>query len=156
MPVLIGSSTPKTPNAIQSIEGELLNLEQFRGNNLVIYFYPKNDTPGCTSETLDFISHHDEFIKVNTVIIGVSRDTLVSHQAFRTKLNIPFNLISDTQEELCFAFDVMRNKMMYGKQVRGLERSTFVFDKMGDLVREWRGVKVDGHAAEVLNFIRIL
>ena len=123
---------------------------------VVIYFYPKNDTPGCTSETLDFISHHDEFIKVNTVIIGVSRDTLVSHQAFRTKLNIPFNLISDTQEELCFAFDVMRNKMMYGKQVRGLERSTFVFDKMGDLVREWRGVKVDGHAAEVLNFIRIL
>lgn len=156
MPVFIGSSTPKTPNAIQSIKGELLNLEQFRGNHLIIYFYPKNDTPGCTSETLDFILHHDEFVQANTVVIGVSRDTLASHQAFCTKLNIPFNLISDTQEELCFAFDVIRNKMMYGKQVRGLERSTFVFDKMGDLAREWRGVKVEGHAAEVLNFVRTL
>jgi thioredoxin-dependent peroxiredoxin len=156
MPVSIGSSIPKTQNPIQSTQGELLNFESFRGKNLVLYFYPKNDTPGCTTETMDFVSHHNDFVQANTVVFGVSRDSLASHEAFRTKLGIPFNLISDPQEELCFIFDVMRNKMMYGKQVRGLERSTFVFDRMGDLAREWRGVKVDGHAADVLNFVHTL
>ncbi len=156
MPVSLGSSTPKTPNPIQSTQGEIANLDQFRGKNLVLYFYPKDNTPGCTTESIDFVSHHPEFVAADTVVFGVSRDNLASHESFREKLEAPFHLISDPQEELCLAFDVMRNKMMYGKQVRGLERSTFVFDRMGDLAREWRGVKVDGHAAEVLGFVQSL
>jgi peroxiredoxin Q/BCP len=156
MSVSIGFPTPKTPNPIQSTQGEILSLDQFRGKNLVLYFYPKDNTPGCTTESIEFVAKHNDFINAETVVFGVSRDNLQSHESFREKLTAPFHLISDSQEELCLAFDVMRNKMMYGKQVRGLERSTFVFDRMGDLAREWRGVKVDGHAAEVLAFVQNL
>jgi peroxiredoxin Q/BCP len=154
MPVAIGFPTPKTANPIQSTKGEIPSLEQFRGKNLVLFFYPKDNTPGCTTESMEFVEHHKALSKAGAVVFGVSRDSMKSHEAFREKLEAPYHLISDPQEELCLAFDVMRNKMMYGKQVRGLERSTFVFDRMGDLAREWRGVKVDGHAAEVLGFVK--
>ena len=156
MPVALGFPAPKTANPIQSTQGEIAALDQFRGKHLVLYFYPKDNTPGCTTESADFTTHHDAFAQAGAVVFGVSRDNLKSHETFREKLGAPFHLISDPAEELCLGFDVMRNKMMYGKQVRGLERSTFVFDRMGDLAREWRGVKVDGHAQEVLVFVQSL
>jgi thioredoxin-dependent peroxiredoxin len=156
MPVHIGFPAPKTANPIQSTQGEIAGLDQFRGKHLVLFFYPKDNTPGCTTESMDFVTQHKAFVKAGAVVFGVSRDSLKSHDAFRATLEAPFHLISDPQEELCLGFDVMRNKMMYGKQVRGLERSTFVFDRMGDLAREWRGVKVEGHAAEVLAFVKSL
>ncbi len=155
MPVSIGFPYPKTANPIQSTAGEI-TLEQFRGKHLVLYFYPKDNTPGCTTESMDFVAQQAAFSRAGAVIMGVSRDSMKSHEKFREQLEAKFHLISDPQEEVCLAFDVMRNKMMYGKQVRGLERSTFVFDRMGDLAREWRGVKVDGHAAEVLAFVKSL
>ncbi len=155
MPVSIGFPYPKTANPILSTEGEI-TFPQFRGKHLVLYFYPKDNTPGCTTESMDFVAQHDAFVEAGAVVMGVSRDNMKSHEAFRETLQAPFHLISDPQEEVCLAFDVMRNKMMYGKQVRGLERSTFVFDRMGDLAREWRGVKVDGHAADVLAYVQSL
>ena len=155
MPVSIGFPYPKTANPIQSTEGEI-TLEQCRGKHLVLFFYPKDNTPGCTTESQDFVAQHEQFEAAGAVVMGVSRDNMKSHEKFREQLGAPFHLISDPQEELCLAFDVMRNKMMYGKQVRGLERSTFVFDRMGDLAREWRGVKVEGHAADVLSFVQSL
>jgi thioredoxin-dependent peroxiredoxin len=155
MPVSIGFPYPKTANPILATSGEI-TFEQFRGKHLVLYFYPKDNTPGCTTESMDFVAHHAQFVRAGAVVMGVSRDNMKSHESFKAKLEAKFHLISDPQEEVCLAFDVMRNKMMYGKQVRGLERSTFVFDRMGDLAREWRGVKVDGHAAEVLAFVKSL
>ena len=155
MPLSLGSPTPRTANPIQTTMGEI-SLDQFRGKHLVLYFYPKDNTPGCTTESQDFTSLHAEFEAAQAVVFGVSRDSMKSHESFREKLGAPFHLISDPAEEVCLGFDVMRNKMMYGKQVRGLERSTFVFDRMGELAREWRGVKVDGHAAEVLGFVQSL
>ena len=133
-----------------------ISLEQFRGKSLVLFFYPKDNTPGCTTESTEFTALHAEFEAAGAVVFGVSRDNLKSHESFREKLAMPFHLISDPMEELCLAFDVMRNKMMYGKQVRGLERSTFVFDRMGELARDWRGVKVEGHAAQVLAYVQTL
>ena len=153
MPLSLGSPPPRTANPIQSTQGEIA-LDQFRGKYLILYFYPKDNTPGCTTESQDFTSLHGDFVAADAVVFGVSRDSLKSHESFREKLEAPFHLISDPAEEVCLGFDVMRNKMMYGKQVRGLERSTFVFDRMGELAREWRGVKVDGHAAEVLAFVQ--
>ncbi len=123
---------------------------------LVLYFYPKDSTPGCTNEGNDFRDLHAEFLAAGTDILGVSRDSLKSHGNFRTKQNYPFHLISDPEETLCLMFNVMKMKNMYGKQVRGIERSTFVIDSKGTLAREWRGLKVAGHAAEVLTFVQTL
>lgn len=155
MTIQVGFPPPKTANPIQSTMGEI-TLDQFRGKVLVLYFYPKDNTPGCTTESAEFTSLHSEFEAAGALVFGVSRDNMKSHEAFRAALQAPFHLISDPMEELCLAFDVMRNKMMYGKQVRGLERSTFVFDRMGDLARDWRGVKVEGHAAQVLSYVKSL
>lgn len=155
MTIQVGFPPPKTANPIQSTMGEI-TLDQFRGQVLVLYFYPKDNTPGCTTESAEFTSLHSEFEAAGALVFGVSRDNMKSHEAFRAALQAPFHLISDPMEELCLAFDVMRNKMMYGKQVRGLERSTFVFDRMGDLARDWRGVKVEGHAAQVLSYVKSL
>jgi thioredoxin-dependent peroxiredoxin len=155
MPVNIGFPPPKTANPIQSTMGEIA-LDQFRGKTLVMFFYPKDNTPGCTTESMEFTALHAEFEAAGAVVLGVSRDNMKSHESFREKLDMPFHLISDPMEEVCLAFDVMRNKMMYGKQVRGLERSTFVFDRMGELARDWRGVKVEGHAAQVLAYVQSL
>lgn len=120
----------------------------------VLYFYPKDNTPGCTTESLAFRDAHDAFQAANTTILGVSRDSMRSHEGFKSKLGLPFDLISDPEEALCLQFGVMKNKMMYGKQVRGIERSTFIIDADGNIVKEWRGVKVPDHVDEVLDFVQ--
>lgn len=120
----------------------------------VLYFYPKDNTPGCTTESIAFRDLHEQFVAAGTEIYGVSRDSLRSHDNFKSKLGLPFELISDPEEVLCQQFGVMKMKNMYGKQVRGVERSTFVIDADGKLVKEWRGVKVPDHADEVLAFVK--
>ncbi|EIJ47267.1 bacterioferritin comigratory oxidoreductase [Herbaspirillum sp. GW103] len=136
--------------------GKTFNLADYRGKNLVLYFYPKDNTPGCTTEGMQFRDLHPEFQAANTEIFGISRDSLKSHENFKGKLGMPFELISDPDESLCTMFDVMKMKNMYGKQVRGVERSTFVIDAAGKVVKEWRGVKVPAHVDEVLSFIKTL
>jgi len=133
-----------------------VSLSALKGTKVVIYFYPKDNTPGCTSEAGDFRDLHGEFVNAGAAIFGVSRDSLRSHEGFRTKLGLPLDLLSDPDEALCETFGVMKMKNMYGKQVRGIERSTFLIDASGKLVREWRGVKVAQHAAEVLEAVRAL
>jgi peroxiredoxin Q/BCP len=120
----------------------------------VLYFYPKDNTPGCTTESIAFRELHDAFTAAGTEIYGISRDSLRSHEGFKSKLGLPFELISDPDEAVCQQFGVMKMKNMYGKQVRGVERSTFVIDADGKLVKEWRGVKVANHADEVLEFVK--
>ena len=120
----------------------------------VLYFYPKDNTPGCTTESMAFRDLHAQFQAAGTEIYGISRDSLRSHENFKSKLGLPFELISDPEETLCQQFGVMKMKNMYGKQVRGIERSTFVIDAGGNLVKEWRGVKVPQHAEEVLEFVQ--
>ena len=119
----------------------------------VLYFYPKDNTPGCTTESINFRELYPEFEKAQTEIYGISRDSLRSHEGFKSKLGLPFELISDPEEAVCGQFNVMKMKNMYGKQVRGVERSTFIIDANGNLVKEWRGVKVPNHADEVLEFV---
>jgi len=136
--------------------GKTFNLADYRGKNLVLYFYPKDNTPGCTTEGMQFRDLHPQFQAANTDIFGISRDSLKSHENFKGKLGMPFELISDPDETLCTMFDVMKMKNMYGKQVRGVERSTFVIDGAGKVVKEWRGVKVPAHVDEVLAFIKTL
>ncbi len=131
-------------------------LSAHAGKNLIIYFYPKDSTPGCTTEGENFRDLHSEFLKAGCVVFGVSRDSLKSHENFKAKLELPFELISDPDEKICTLFDVMKMKNMYGKQVRGVERSTFVINKKGILVQEWRGLKVPGHAQAVLDFVRTI
>lgn len=136
--------------------GGPFKLSAQKGKAVVLYFYPKDNTPGCTTEGMEFRDLAGKFAKAGAIIAGVSRDSLKSHQNFKTKLGLPFELISDQDESLCEFFGVMKLKNMYGKQVRGVERSTFVFGKDGKLAREWRAVKAPGHAAEVLKFIQTL
>ena len=122
----------------------------------VLYFYPKDNTPGCTTESIAFRDLHEQFRAADTDVYGISRDSLRSHEGFKSKLGLPFELISDPDEAVCLQFGVMKMKNMYGKQVRGVERSTFVIDAAGKLVKEWRGVKVPNHAEEVLAFVKSL
>ncbi len=136
--------------------GITFKLSSHQGKTLVIYFYPKDNTPGCTTQGIQFRESYTEFKALNTEIFGVSRDSLKSHENFKAKFGFPFELLADTEELACDIFGVIKMKNMYGKQVRGIERSTFILDKNGKLVHEWRGVKVDGHAQEVLNFIKTL
>lgn len=136
--------------------GRVASLADFKGKKLILYFYPKDNTPGCTTEGIDFAALADQFAGAGAVILGVSRDSVKSHEGFKAKHCFPFELISDANEELCNLFGVIKMKSMYGKQVRGIERSTFVFDASGMLVREWRGVKVAGHAKEVLDVVSAL
>lgn len=130
--------------------GQTLNLRDLRGRNVVLYFYPRDNTPGCTTEGQDFRDRHAEFEALDTVVLGVSRDSLKSHETFRARHEFPFALIADPDETLCRAYDVIRTKNMYGRQVQGIERSTFLIDRQGVLRREWRKVRVKGHVAEVL------
>jgi peroxiredoxin Q/BCP len=127
-----------------------LSLKDLKGSNVVLYFYPKDSTPGCTLEGQDFRDQHAAFRKANTVILGVSRDGLKSHENFRSKHEFPFDLLSDNDEKLCRQFDVIREKNMYGRKVLGIERSTFLIDGEGILRQEWRKVRVKGHVDEVL------
>jgi len=136
--------------------GGTFRLSSARGSKLVLYFYPKDNTPGCTTEGMQFRDLHTEFRKAGCEVFGVSRDSLRSHENFKSKMKFPFELLSDAEEKVCSQFGVMKLKNMYGKKVRGIERSTFVIDAKGVLAREWRGVKVPGHAQEVLDFVKAL
>lgn len=147
---------PDIPDFEADSTGGPFRLSALQGKTVVLYFYPRDNTPGCTTEGMEFRDLAAKFSRAGAVILGVSRDSLKSHQNFKTKLELPFELISDPDEKLCELFGVMKLKNMYGKQVRGVERSTFVFDATGKLVREWRGVKAPGHAQDVLDFVKTL
>ncbi len=135
---------------------QTLSLKDFKGKRLVLYFYPKDSTPGCTQEGKDFRDNYTTFQKLNTEILGVSRDTIKSHENFKAKKEFPFELLSDTDETLCNIFDVVRPKNMFGKLVRGIERSTFLIDEKGVLREQWRKVKVKNHVEEVLAAVKAL
>jgi peroxiredoxin Q/BCP len=141
---------------LPATSGSPFKLSAQKGKKVVIYFYPKDSTPGCTLEGQEFRDLYPKFRKANTVVVGISRDSLKSHESFRSKHEFPFELLSDPDETVCEQFGVMKLKNMYGKQVRGVERSTFVINANGQLAREWRGVKAPGHAAEVLAFVETL
>ena len=136
--------------------GGTFKLSAHKGHPVVVYFYPKDNTPGCTTEGAQFRDLHRKFAKAGAVVAGVSRDSLKSHESFKSKMEFPFELISDADEKLCKQFGVIKMKNMYGRQVRGIERSTFVLDATRAIRREWRGVKVPGHAKEVLDFVKTL
>ena len=136
--------------------GKTFKLSQYPRKRLVIYFYPKDNTPGCTTESMQFRDHYAEFQQLGCDIVGISRDSVKSHEGFKAKLSLPFDLLSDTEETACQLFNVMKLKNMYGKQVRGIERSTFIIDQKGVLVKEWRGIKVPSHVQAVLDFIKTL
>jgi len=160
-PQIVSLNAPAADIELQmttATAGEYQNfkLSDYQGKNVILYFYPKDSTPGCTNESIAFRENHAQFLAANTVIFGISRDSLKSHDRFKANLELPFELISDPQEQLCRQFEVIKQKMMYGKQVVGIERSTFVIDSKGKLIQEWRKVKVDGHVDEVLTFIRAL
>jgi peroxiredoxin Q/BCP len=129
-------------------------LSAFKGHPFVLYFYPRDDTPGCTDEGRQFRDLHSKFVNARVPVFGVSRDSIASHEKFKKKMSFPFELLSDEDETVCNIFRVMKLKNMSGRQVRGVERSTFVIDRQGRIVKEWRGVKVPGHAQEVLDFLR--
>ena len=157
-------STPSTPSAIGlhvpdftvPATGGDFTLSAHLGKPVVFYFYPKDNTPGCTTQAQQFRDLHREFVKVGCVVVGVSRDSLKSHEGFKAKLGLPFDLISDIEGVLCRMFDVVKNKMLYGKKVLGIERSTFLIDAHGVLRQEWRATKADGNAATVLEAVRKL
>ena len=128
----------------------------YLGQSIVLYFYPKDNTPGCTTEAMQFRDHHKDFVAAGTVVFGVSRDNMTSHEKFKQNLELPFDLIADTEEKLCHMFGVVKNKIMYGKKVKGIERSTFLIDGAGVLRAEWRGLKVAGHVEEVLKAAKSL
>jgi thioredoxin-dependent peroxiredoxin len=136
--------------------GGTFRLSEHRGQKLVLYFYPKDHTPGCTAEGLQFRDLYAAFRNAGAEVYGVSRDSLRSHEGFKAKMGFPFELLSDAEEALCRQLGVIKLKNMYGKKVRGIERSTFVLDGEGRIAREWRGVKVPGHAQEVLDFVKTL
>lgn len=136
--------------------GRDMSLKSFKGKSLVLYFYPKDNTPGCTQEGQDFRDLYKAFQKAGCEIAGVSKDSVRSHENFAAKFNFPFPLLADVDEDLCKAFDVIKEKSMYGRKYLGVERSTFLFDAKGVLRSEWRGVKVKGHAAEVLDAAKAL
>jgi thioredoxin-dependent peroxiredoxin len=142
--------------SLPSTGGGTFKLSSQRGSKLVLYFYPKDSTPGCTTEGADFRDSHKQFRSAGAEVFGISRDSLKSHEGFKAKMRFPFELLSDAEETASNLFGVIKMKNMYGKKVRGIERSTFVIDGKGVLAREWRGVKVPGHVQEVLNFVKAL
>lgn len=151
MSVTVGQKVPDF--SVASTGGEL-QLSALAGRKVVLFFYPKDNTPGCTNEGSDFRDQHQAFVDAGAVVLGISRDSLRSHENFRAKFEFPYHLIADTDEALCTLFEVIKLKKMYGKEVRGIERSTFVLDQQGVLLHAWRGVKVPGHVDEVLEFVR--
>ena len=151
---LQGKKCPEFVN--HATGGSQLSNKDFIGKNLVIFFYPKDNTPGCTLEGQDFRDNYKKFKNLNTDIVGVSRDSIKSHENFKEKQSFPFQLISDPDENMCKAFDVMREKSMYGKKFIGVDRSTFLVNSEGNIVKEWRSVKVKGHVQEVLEAVKNL
>ena len=141
---------------VQATSEQAVNLSALKGQQVVLYFYPKDSTPGCTTQGQGFRDHHADFKAANTVVFGVSRDSLKSHENFKAKQEFPFELISDKDESLCQLFDVIKLKKLYGKEYLGVDRSTFLIDKDGVLRKEWRGVKVPGHVAAVLEAAQAL
>jgi peroxiredoxin Q/BCP len=154
MATAIGETIPDVE--LPATGDKTLKLSDFRGQRLVLYFYPKASTPGCTQEGLDFTAAAADFASLNTVILGASRDGIKAQENFKTKQGFSFELLSDKDETLCQAFDVIKLKKMYGKESLGVERSTFLIDEQGVLRQEWRGVKVKGHVDEVLAAVRAL
>ena len=136
--------------------GVNFTLSTSQGKSLVIYFYPKDNTPGCTTESQQFRDLYPDFNKAGCEVVGISRDSIKSHENFKARFSLPFALLSDTEESVCKLFGVIKLKNLYGKQVRGIERSTFVLDSNGLLRHEWRGIKAEGHAREVLQFVQTL
>ena len=151
---LEGKKCPRFNGA--STNNNNFSNKDFIGKKLVIYFYPKDSTPGCTTQGQDFRDNFKTFKKLNTEILGVSRDSIKSHENFKLKQSFPFELLSDPDEKMCKAFDVMKMKSMYGKQYMGVDRSTFLIDEKGRVIKEWRSVKVKGHVEEVLSLIKEL
>lgn len=147
---------PVTDFEVAATGDQTIRLSDFRGRNVVLYFYPKDNTPGCTTEGQDFRDRMAEFEACDTVILGASRDGLKAHENFRSKHGFPFHLISDKDEALCNLFEVIKLKKLYGKEYLGIDRSTFLIDRDGILRRQWRGVKIKGHADEVLEAARNL
>jgi thioredoxin-dependent peroxiredoxin len=141
---------------IPSTGGKPFSLAACRGRTLVIYFYPKDATPGCTTEAQEFRDLHESFAAAGATVVGVSRDSLASHEKFKARQELPFDLVADVDERLCARFSVIKEKKLYGRPVRGVERSTFVIDDAGKLAKEWRGVKAPGHAQQVLDFVKAL
>jgi peroxiredoxin Q/BCP len=139
--------------ALPATGGDEFRLSAVKSRRVVLYFYPKDNTPGCTTEGAQFRDLHSRFLKAGCAVYGVSRDSLKTHENFKAKMKFPFELLSDESEKICNQFGVMKMKNMYGKKVRGIERSTFVLDRDRVIKREWRGVKVPGHAQEVLDFV---
>lgn len=154
MTTTIGKKVPDIE--LDATSNKKIKFSDFKGKNIVLYFYPKASTPGCTQEGLDFKEAIYKFRRQSTVILGVSRDSVKAQQNFKDKQAFPFELLSDNEEQLCQAFDVIKMKNMYGKKVRGIERSTFLIDTTGKLRVEWRGVKVKGHVEEVLTAVKAL
>ena len=154
-------SAPKLNRVVRDFSADAtrnrkIRLKELRGQTVVLYFYPKDSTPGCTTEGRDFSALHARFRRQKAVILGVSKDSIESHEKFRARQGFPFDLISDPDETLCKAFDVIQEKSMYGRKFMGVVRSTFLIDADGKLRREWRGVKVKGHAGEVLEAVKAL
>jgi thioredoxin-dependent peroxiredoxin len=152
--VTIGKKVPDFN--LPSTGNKIIKLSELKGMNIILYFYPKDSTPGCTLEGQNFRDNIRKFKSSNTVIFGISRDSLKSHESFKKKHCFPFELLSDTNEKLCKIFDVIKEKNMYGKKVMGIERSTFLIDEKGILRAEWRKVKVEGHVDEVLSAVKNL
>ena len=145
----------KAPNFKADCTGNnVFGRDDFKGKNLVLYFYPKDSTPGCTTEGNEFTDNYKIFKKLGTEILGVSRDSIKSHENFKSKQSFPFELLSDPDEKMCKDFDVMKMKSMYGREYMGVDRSTFLINKKGNIIREWRSVKVKGHVDEVLTAVK--
>ncbi|MDD2720210.1 MAG: peroxiredoxin [Gallionella sp.] len=142
--------------SLPATSGKTFKLSEARGKHLVVYFYPKDNTSGCTTESQQFRDLYVQFQDANCEVVGISRDSLKSHEDFKAKLTLPFELLSDADETVCELFGVMKQKNMYGNQVCGIERSTFVFDSTGVIRRTWRKLKADGHAQEILDFVKTL
>ena len=144
------------PFSAEATGGRTVSSRSLAGQKYVLYFYPKDDTPGCTTEGLDFAARYEEFRRLGVEVFGVSRDSLASHEKFKAKHGLPFDLISDPEEKLCRLFDVIKEKSLYGRKFMGVERSTFLIDEAGKLGAEWRKVKVNGHVENVLQAARSL
>ena len=150
----VGEKVP--PFEAEATGGKTISSEQLHGRPFVVYFYPRDNTPGCTMQSRDFRNQHAEFESRGVTVLGVSRDSLASHEKFRSKFDLPFDLLCDSDETLCGLFDVIKRKKMYARLLRGIERSTFLFDSDGVLLREWRKVKIKRHVNEVLEAVRAL